>query len=849
MTSTSPKTPFGARAVVALGLFVLGLGSSGSEARAQTGSRLGVPVSEGERGDTLGNRAAPVVITVSGGKSLGSYQAGLNWGLIQVMKHSVESSAEHHRLDRPYQLAAVTGASAGNINALISAAEWCDASPLRPPEESLFFKIWVRTGWEQLLAPVRYTTEDSEHQSVLHRDFFETHFEELDAALERAPARDCDIPIGITLTKLSRGSISLGQLEIPTQRFVSVVRLTTVRENGRDRLRFALPERGLRADSTLGKRVMPALEGDGHLNGGVHVIPSRAAYQLSAASSAFPLAFEPEALHVIDPETRESASCDGVLLPEEAGCQLEALYLDGGLFDNSPVDLALRLFEHRREPYRLTGADAFARLVYIEAGQYRDPLETARRRAEAEERLGIGAALQMVSEAIPAARKYELHALARSLRADADTMRNGWIRITDRGYPIVGEHLAGFASFLGRPFREFDFYVGLYDALHFIAKEMCPQEQTEAFQASGRDRHCTAEAVRSLITDPDLVLGRHAPALLARIFREEFTFAQQPRVGVPSDDRAILLMTLADAQQEQLAPRTGRDPCEDLGVVEQVVCSGGFDRILTALREDTASRRVIRDWASRPECGRDQWQTSQVNDCLADYTLRELVQNPPLFMSRTAEQVIRQLWRVEDGLKQTNAKNKRDLVQFAELWFRSTSVRYQDKWDTDPSSIPDGESLGNWFFHLAPNQLTVAAGTKGGDIWGYRPTYHFGPNWAVVAPLSLTFVRPVENTDERWRGHAGFGILNKRTGLGLSALQLTGDWLRALQWRDPTQPQRELWGVTGTAYLIGGKITASVRWIPGNESELYSGDDVAFILGVADFNGLLYWAARGLFGG
>ena len=41
--------------------------------------------------------------------------------------------------------------------------------------------------------------------------------------------------------------------------------------------------------------------------------------------------------------------------------------------------------------------------------------------------------------------------------------------MTTRGLPLVGELFAHFGAFLGRPFREYDFYVGVYDAMHFAA--------------------------------------------------------------------------------------------------------------------------------------------------------------------------------------------------------------------------------------------------------------------------------------------------------------------------------------------------------------------------------------------
>ncbi len=789
----------------------------------------------------------PVALTVSGGKSLGSYQAGLNWGLIQGMKHSLGPHGHDH--SRAYDLLAVTGASAGNINALISAVEWCDDRPLNPPEESLFFKIWVRTGWEQLLTTAPYREQRTDTRSILHRDFFERHFDDINLALAEASPTDCDLPIGITLTKQVRGSIALGQLDIPTQRFVATVRLVTVGEGEDAELRFALADSALQADATVGKRVYPDLIDLEISAEGYELIPSRTAYKLTAASSAFPLAFEPEVLRLIDPEIPLDECPQASRVPER-GCRVHANYLDGGLFDNSPLDLALHLFGHRRDSIPTPEADTLARLVYIEAGEYRDSLAIVRRARDETERQGTAAALQMVSQAIPAARKYELHSLARTLRGESEGSRDEWLRVTDRAFPIVGEHLAGFAGFLGRPFREFDFYVGVYDALHFMAVELCPEEQTRATKYSATaPRSCEAPLLRSLIEDDALELGPYAPPVMAALYAHEF--GQQAGVAVPqvrwpdSDDgRTVIFKNLLQSSFQLLSGE--ESDCTGRGAVERLVCVGGFDQILTSLRTDTAAMRVIDDWSGREGCGRSSWPTAQVDGCLADYTFKELVRNPPLFMSRTAEQVLRQLWRVEAGLSAEDQRNQKQLVQFFELWFRSAWGKYQDAWDTDPSTIPDGESTWNWLFHLAPHQLSVAAGTRGGDVWGLRPTYHFGPDWALVAPLSLTFNRPVEDPDERWRGHAGFGVLKKTESLMLSGWQLTGDVLRATSWSSADTSNRDLWGATLTTYFFAGKLTTSLRWLPRNESELYSGDDFAVILGVSDFNGLLYWLVRGL---
>src|SRR5690349_17371625 len=66
----------------------------------------------------------PVVLTISGGISLGSYQSGVNWGLIQFFKRATLDSAYRARYHLPkFELVALAGASAGNINAILSAIQ------------------------------------------------------------------------------------------------------------------------------------------------------------------------------------------------------------------------------------------------------------------------------------------------------------------------------------------------------------------------------------------------------------------------------------------------------------------------------------------------------------------------------------------------------------------------------------------------------------------------------------------------------------------------------------------------------------------------------------------------------
>src|SRR5262245_44903224 len=90
-----------------------------------------------------GTGASPsYVLTVSGGISLGSYEAGLTWAMVRYLKLAPDA-VDHGRL------VAASGASAGNINAFLAATTWCQdegTDRAETPEDNLFWKAWIPVG-------------------------------------------------------------------------------------------------------------------------------------------------------------------------------------------------------------------------------------------------------------------------------------------------------------------------------------------------------------------------------------------------------------------------------------------------------------------------------------------------------------------------------------------------------------------------------------------------------------------------------------------------------------------------------------------------------------------------------
>ncbi|HMC56186.1 MAG TPA: patatin-like phospholipase family protein, partial [Gemmatimonadaceae bacterium] len=101
-----------------------------------------------QKRQTSDTSATPVVLTIEGGGSLGVHEAGMTWAFVEIFKHLREGGSPGN-LPR-LRLAAVSGASAGSINALLAATAWCDKRVGRPPEESMMWRAWVPTGVQQL---------------------------------------------------------------------------------------------------------------------------------------------------------------------------------------------------------------------------------------------------------------------------------------------------------------------------------------------------------------------------------------------------------------------------------------------------------------------------------------------------------------------------------------------------------------------------------------------------------------------------------------------------------------------------------------------------------------------------
>lgn len=118
------------------------------------------------------------------------------------------------------------------------------------------------------------------------------------------------------------------------------------------------------------------------------------------------------------------------------------------------------------------------------------------------------------------------------------------LRVSSRGAPITGSLLSAFGSFLDYKFRDYDYYVGVYDAIVMVTNSLCslqypPKQQAKEFsQCAGR----TGRQFYNVVGVADDARGRY---VFARIAEQEFTgnglfeFAYSPLPPVDRDMQII----------------------------------------------------------------------------------------------------------------------------------------------------------------------------------------------------------------------------------------------------------------------------------------------------------------------
>lgn len=374
------------------------------------GASRAAPAPEtGEPAPELDESHQPYAFTISGGVSLGSYEAGVNWVLLRGLSRARTGTGA----ERPY-VAGVTGASAGSINALLTAVRWCAASERFPElgiddaslRDNLFARTWLPIGIDTLVpGPDGYRDADDGFDGILSRDAFAEIMATVTTLLQAPAYRPgCGVSLGLTVTRVHPARVSVAGMSVENQRFVIPLRLE-VTGDGRLRFRNHVVSTGSRED-LLGNLLYLANPEHPVAHPRDEELPVELVLRAVLASASFPVAFGP---------MRLDYWADAEVCPAAGGAALGRCrdwFIDGGVFDNVPLGVAVAQIESRLRQRRGTRPVRPVRYLYIDPGKRRrkDGAAGPRARHVTPSFRGLSTFL---GGAVSTARNYELHNVLR----------------------------------------------------------------------------------------------------------------------------------------------------------------------------------------------------------------------------------------------------------------------------------------------------------------------------------------------------------------------------------------------------------------------------------------------------
>jgi predicted acylesterase/phospholipase RssA len=530
----------------------------------------------------------PFSFAISGGISLGSYEAGLNWAIVKMMKKRRQHAIEKNQ---PYpHLVSISGASAGGINTLLTAISWCvDEDKIQKGKnyhdtvrQNIFYSTWCPIGLEQLLPQNddAYIDTDGLFSRAEIREITDNLKKLLKEDIYR---EDCNIPFALIVTRTQPLILEVEGIKVKNERFVIPLKLVSDKQQpGKIRILNHIVDNS----NTLFGNVI-YLQSDGN-----QVAPE-SLIDAALATSAFPVAFGRITLkycNCIENTDSNKEVCPNKCTPERAD------FVDGGVFDNVPLGVAKALAEEvytkqidHLLPYNY---------IYMAPDNRRPPMTEDPDKIRKERSYGLANQLSFLAGAISTGQDYELYNVLRNVKWNDPNRRR--LLLTTRYPPLTGSYLGHFGAFLDQTFRDYDYYAGVYDAIHGIAEYDCVRMEQ---QINNKDK-CLGEQAEKVFNEliiEEKDLGNHKNSdnneliwVLSQMGQKEhgesaaWTWLTSKNIDpnlVNSNLRVIAELILQGCQQDQLC----NEP-DFKDFLNDVASNPSFDKN----RADEAIRNIIR---------------------------------------------------------------------------------------------------------------------------------------------------------------------------------------------------------------------------------------------------------------
>lgn len=315
----------------------------------------------------------PFSVVIRGGVSLGVYEAGVNWAILRILKDLRQADGA---MVKP-ELYAAAGASAGAINGFVAGLVWCTderdpatGEPTRRADtldDNLLRETWLGIDINELLVGRDPADERPEDKAGFSRALLRATQDAVKDAIRTRDLRaDCAPAFGVSLTRDRPIPYTKAGVSIAQQRLLLPMQIRAGEADGKLEVRhleIPAPDFDTSDPEALRNRAFRSsviyMDALGSLDFFESPIAVDRVFDAIKASSAFPVAFAPKKLSyclfqsesvprlVASTYTAASASggtarVRGQPCPDDYG-RVSSFFVDGGVFDNDPVELVRQL--------------------------------------------------------------------------------------------------------------------------------------------------------------------------------------------------------------------------------------------------------------------------------------------------------------------------------------------------------------------------------------------------------------------------------------------------------------------------------------------------------------------------
>jgi predicted acylesterase/phospholipase RssA len=393
------------------------------------------------------------------------------------------------------------------------------------------------------------------------------------------------------------------------------------------------------------------------------------------------------------------------------------------------------------------------------------------------------------------------------------------LRVSSRGAPITGTLLGSFASFLEFKFREYDYYVGVYDAISMVTNNLCslqyqPEHQVEEF------RRCSDKIGIQLydaVGVGDVTRGRYVFARLAEREHSKnnlFEFSYSP---LPPADRDMQI--IYDGLVTALAAGEG----SKAGDKKFFAAENSFFEFLQAENfTPTKTEDGVEPLLAQIIADPDTWATEMTRRFSARLVFLER-QAADIFAAREPDPSLRE-------------PSYTPLMGITAHVLQSSTYKYPE-FTFSPSTAPE-----DWIWrYIMPYELGFDV-SEGDLITTWQPTLAISSNNLLNIRASLGFTGGFFETtvDENRENYVGLGIgyIRRTQSATISSFGITPTWYHA--WNQPRIGEQDTVGADIHVSFLKDRLRVGLGTRDFNDSD----NHVILTLSISDLPGATYWLTR-----